>query len=110
HEVALRWSADACVAVVLASDGYPGSYDTGLPIEGLDDVDPGVLVFHAGTRRSDGGGLVTAGGRVLTVSATGATMEQARERAYRNVERIRFAGVHYRRDIGAAQPAAVEGA
>jgi phosphoribosylamine--glycine ligase len=110
HEVALRWSADACVAVVLASGGYPGAYGTGLPIEGLDDVDPGVLVFHAGTRRSSGGGLVTAGGRVLTVSATGATMEQARERAYRNVERIRFAGVHYRRDIGAAQPAAVEGA
>ncbi|MBI4571064.1 MAG: phosphoribosylamine--glycine ligase, partial [Chloroflexi bacterium] len=97
HEVALRWSADACVAVVLASGGYPGAYDTGLPIEGLDGVDPGVLVFHAGTRRSNGGGLVTAGGRVLTVSATGATMEQARERAYRNVERIRFAGVHYRR-------------
>ena len=105
HEADLRWSNDACVAVVLASGGYPGDYETGLPIDGIDDVDPDVRVFHAGTRRRDDGTLVTSGGRVLTVAATGATMEAAREKAYRNAERIRFEGVHYRRDIG-AQPAA----
>ncbi len=110
HEIELRWSDEACVGVVLASGGYPGAYQTGLPIDGLADLDSGVLVFHAGTRRADDGPIVTAGGRVLTVAATGATMEDARRTAYRNVERIRFEGVHYRRDIGAAQPAAVKGA
>ena len=101
HEIDLAWSDEACVGVVLASGGYPGSYETGFPIHGLDDVDPGVMVFHAGTRRDGGGQLVTAGGRVLTVVARGATMAAAREKAYRNVERIHFEGVHYRRDIGA---------
>jgi phosphoribosylamine--glycine ligase len=96
----VEWSEEACVGVVLASGGYPGSYDTGFPIEGLDEVDRDVQVFHAGTKRRDDGALVTAGGRVLTVVATGATLVEAREKAYRNVERIRFQGVHYRRDIG----------
>ena len=105
-EVELGWSAGACVAVVLASGGYPGDYQTGLPIEGLSDLDPDVLVFQAGTRRAEDGMLVTAGGRVLTVAATGPTMAEAREKAYRNVECIRFQGMHYRRDIGAAQSAA----
>ncbi len=104
HEVELRWSAEACVAVVLASGGYPGEYETGLPIEGLADLDPDVVAFHAGTRLQDGA-LVTAGGRVLTVSARGATLGEARTKAYRNVERIRFEGLHYRRDIGAATQA-----
>jgi phosphoribosylamine--glycine ligase len=96
----VEWSEDACVGVVLASGGYPGSYETGLPIEGLDEVDADVQVFHAGTKRREDGVVVTAGGRVLTVVATGATLADAREKAYRNVERIRFQGVHYRRDIG----------
>lgn len=99
-EVQVEWSDDACVGVVLASGGYPGQYETGFPIEGLDDVDDDVLIFHAGTRREDDGTLVTAGGRILTVVATGRTMAEAREKAYRNVERIRFQGMHYRRDIG----------
>jgi phosphoribosylamine--glycine ligase len=107
HEVELRWSDEACVAVVLASGGYPGDYATGLPIEGLSDIDPDVQVFHAGTRRADDGSLVTGGGRVLTVSGRGATMEDARAKAYANVERIRFDGVHYRRDIGAPKATAV---
>jgi phosphoribosylamine--glycine ligase len=105
HETELRWSDQACVAVAMASGGYPGPYETGLPVEGIEDVEPGVCVFHAGTR-SEGGRLVTGGGRVLTVAATGATMEAAREKAYRNVERIRFEGAHYRRDIGAPRAAA----
>ena len=99
--VDLRWSDDACVGVVLASGGYPGSYETGLPIDGLDDLDPDVLVFHAGTAEGDDGRLVTAGGRVLTVSALGPDLEAARNKAYANVERIRFDRMHYRRDIGA---------
>jgi phosphoribosylamine--glycine ligase len=101
-EVDLRWSDDACVGVVLASGGYPGAHEAGLPIEGLADLDPDVQVFHAGTRRADGGALVTAGGRVLTVAASAPTLEAARAKAYRNVERIRFPGMHYRRDIAAA--------
>jgi phosphoribosylamine--glycine ligase len=106
-EVELRWSNEACVAVVLASGGYPGAYATGLPIEGLVDLDPDVQAFHAGTKRADDGSLATGGGRVLTLSARGATMEEARAKAYRNVERIRFEGVHYRRDIGAPKAQAV---
>jgi phosphoribosylamine---glycine ligase len=99
----VEWSEDACVGVVLASGGYPGSYETGFPIEGLDEVDADVQVFHAGTKRREDGVVVTAGGRVLTVVATGATLSAAREKAYRNVRHIRFQGVHYRRDIGATR-------
>jgi phosphoribosylamine--glycine ligase len=108
HEIELRWSEQACVGIVIASGGYPGSYKTGLPIEGLDDLDPDVLVFHAGTARDSSGVLATAGGRVLTVSAMGDSTEAAREKAYRNIERIRFEGAHYRRDVGATA-AAVRG-
>jgi len=106
HEVELRWSNEACVAIVLASGGYPGAYETGFAIDGLDDVDPDVIVFHAGTSRADDGSLVTAGGRVLCVVASGDTMDAAREKAYRNVERIRFEGMHYRRDIAAPRAVA----
>jgi phosphoribosylamine--glycine ligase len=84
----------------MASGGYPGSYATGLPITGLEDVDDDVVVFHAGTRRREDGTVVTAGGRVLGVTATGPTLEAARQKAYANVERIHFEGAHYRRDIG----------
>ena len=108
--IELQWSSDACVGVVLASGGYPGPYEKGLPIEGLADLEAGVLVFHAGTARRDDGALVTAGGRVLTVVAMGATLADAREKAYRNVDRIRFEGRHFRRDIGAASPAPARGA
>ncbi len=107
HEIDLRWSGEACVGVVLASAGYPGPYEKGYPIEGLDDLDKDILVFHAGTTRKDDGALVTAGGRVLTLVASGSTMDAARGKAYRNVERVRFQGMHYRRDIGAARAAAV---
>ena len=94
----LSWSPSASVGVVLASRGYPGSYARDYPIDGLGRVEQGVLVFHAGTA-SDPSGYVTAGGRVLTVVATGQTMADARERAYRNAERIRFEGVSYRKDL-----------
>jgi phosphoribosylamine--glycine ligase len=98
--VDVRWRPQASVCVVLASAGYPGPYETGLPITGVEDVDPGVQVFHAGTRREDGR-LLTNGGRVLNVVALGSDLEDARRKAYANVARISFPGMHYRRDIGA---------
>lgn len=95
-----RWSRDCAVGVVVASGGYPGPYRTGLPISGLDSVDPGTLVFHAGTRLDPGSGsLVTAGGRVLTVVARAPTLEEARERARAGAARVAFPGAFHRRDI-----------
>jgi len=99
----VRWSDDAAVTVMLASGGYPGAYETGKPISGLDDVDRDVTVFHAGTKRDASGALVTNGGRVLAVSATAPTLPEARDRVYRNIARIHFDGMHYRTDIGAAE-------
>jgi phosphoribosylamine--glycine ligase len=94
---------DACVTVVLASEGYPADPRTGDAIDGLDDaaaVD-GAIVFHAGTRR-DGDVIRTAGGRVLAVTATGATVDAARASAYLAADRISWPGCQYRRDIAAA--------
>ena len=99
-KVDVRWSPRPSVCVVMASGGYPGAYQTGLPIAGLEDVDSDVVVFHAGTKRNAAGQLVTAGGRVLGVTATGDTLVDARRKAYANVQRIGFEGAHYRRDIG----------
>ncbi|MEX2554142.1 MAG: phosphoribosylamine--glycine ligase [Actinomycetota bacterium] len=95
-----RWTDDACVVVVLASGGYPGRYQTGVPIDGIDAVERmrGVEVFHAGTDRRKGR-IVTAGGRVLGVSALGSDLAVARDRAYQAVASIRFDGMHYRKDI-----------
>ena len=90
------------VCVVLASGGYPGAHKTGLPIDGLDAVDgmDGVVVFHAGTK-AQGGGVVTAGGRVLGVtSMKGGSLREAISCAYEAVKRIRFEGMHFRKDIG----------
>jgi phosphoribosylamine--glycine ligase len=89
---------NAVVSVVLASAGYPGPYDRGIPIS-LGDLPPGVKVFHAGTATSDGR-LVTAGGRVLCVTATASTLEDARRLAYQGVAQVDFAGVQFRSDIG----------
>ena len=101
HEMTLRWSKEASVCVVIASGGYPKNYRTGYPISGLDEVAdlPDVQVFHAGTALKDGM-IVTAGGRVLGVSAWGDTLTQAINRAYCAVERIHFRGQHFRHDIG----------
>ncbi len=97
-QVEIAWDERAAACVVLASGGYPGSYRTGLPIEGLDKVRD-ALVFHAGTKAEDGR-ILTAGGRVLGVTALGDTLDAAIANAYRAVEDIRFEGMHYRRDIG----------
>jgi phosphoribosylamine--glycine ligase len=103
REVVPRWKSGAAATVVAASAGYPGSYATGLPIDGLEQATalPGVIVFHAGTRRGADGRLVTAGGRVLNVTGTGPDLPTALERAYAGITAIHFPGMHYRRDIGA---------
>ena len=90
----------AAVCVVLASGGYPRSFEKGFPIQGLEDVagDPDVVVFHAGTKRRDGR-FVTNGGRVLGVTARGRDVAEARSRAYAATDRITFPGRHLRRDI-----------
>jgi phosphoribosylamine---glycine ligase len=92
------WSARSSVGVVLASHGYPGTYQTGHPIDGLGAIERDVFVFHGGTSATPAG-YVTAGGRVLTLVALGDSIGEARDRAYRNVERIRFQGMSYRRDL-----------
>ncbi len=93
--------ADAAVCVVMASDGYPRSYEIGKPISGLDSMadDPNVVVFHAGTGRDEDGDLLTAGGRVLGVTGRGASVREARDRSYAACEAIHFEGAHWRRDI-----------
>ena len=109
HQVEVEWSEQACVAVVLASGGYPEEYQTGFPISGLGQLEEDVLVFHAGTELTSIGSVVTSGGRVLTVAALGDTLTEARAKAYRNVQRVHFSLRHYRRDIAApAQEARVQ--
>ncbi len=100
-ETEFRWKPGASACVVAASQGYPGSYTVGYPITGLDDAAkvPAVEVFHAGTTW-DGATYRTAGGRVLGVTATGATLGEALGSAYPAMERISFEGMVYRRDIG----------
>lgn len=99
----LTWSNAWAVAVVLASEGYPGAYEKGKVILGIDEAEalPDVTVFHAGTVLNADGELVTAGGRVLNVVALGDTFEEARERAYEACDLINFEGKQLRRDIGA---------
>ena len=95
----IEWSPDACVGVVMASGGYPGSYRTGFPVQGMDSVNADVLVFHAGTKLGDDGTIRTDGGRVLTVVGVGKDMAQARNKVYDNLPRISFEGCYYRKDI-----------
>jgi len=103
-DLEVRFTGDASVTVVLATEGYPAAPRKGDPIEGLEDAAtvPGVTVFHAGTARSGDGRVVTAGGRVLDVTAVGPTIGEARARAYDAAGRITWPGIQYRRDIAAA--------
>ena len=96
----IRWKPEPAVCVVLASKGYPGKYETGKTIRGLDELkkENDVFAFHAGTAFQDGA-VVTSGGRVLGVTALGADIRGAKERAYRAIEKIQFEGMHYRKDI-----------
>jgi phosphoribosylamine--glycine ligase len=97
----LRWSAGASACVVASSAGYPGSYKTGLPIQGLSKAEqvPGVHVFHSGSKQL-GNQLVTNGGRVLGVTAAASSLDEALDRAYQAIAQIQFDGIYYRRDIG----------
>ncbi len=99
-----EWSRDPAITVILASGGYPGSYETGKKIEGVDlakgvEIDEGICLFHAGTKK-DGDTLVTGGGRVLAVTGIGQNLKAAIERTYKAVDGIKFEGMHYRKDIG----------
>ena len=100
-ETPLRWSHGASACVVASSAGYPGSYQVGFPVSGLSTAAqvPGVEVFHSGTSRV-GSQILTGGGRVLGVSASGESLEQALSRAYQALAEIEFEGIYYRRDIG----------
>jgi len=97
----VRWSDDSTVCIVAASGGYPGDFERGKPISGLDEASAtdGVVIFHAGTTRDAQGRLVTSGGRVLGVTARGASVEAARAKAYEAIASLHFDGLHYRRDI-----------
>ncbi|MEK9195787.1 MAG: phosphoribosylglycinamide synthetase C domain-containing protein, partial [Patescibacteria group bacterium] len=97
----VQWKSGYAVTVVLASGGYPKKYETGLPISGIDEAEKidNVVVFHAGTKKN-GDTYLTAGGRVLNVTATGSTLDEALATAYKAVDLIHFEGMHYRTDIG----------
>lgn len=100
-EIDIEWSGDCSACVVMASGGYPESYKKGIEMFGMDDNGQveGATVYHAGTKYSDGK-FYTNGGRVLGVTATGKTLDEALEKAYAAVEKISFDGAHYRHDIG----------
>ena len=100
-EIDIEWSDDCSACVVMASGGYPESYKKGIEMFGMDDNGQveGATVYHAGTKYSDGK-FYTNGGRVLGVTATGKTLDEALEKAYAAVEKISFDGAHYRHDIG----------
>lgn len=99
-KINVEWYEEAAVCVVMASGGYPEGYEKGKVITGLEKVPEDVLVFHAGTKK-DKGQIVTNGGRVLGVTALGKDLQGAINKAYQGVEKIDFAGMHYRKDIGA---------
>ena len=105
-ETPVRWSNESWVGVVLASEGYPGAYETGFEIAGLPSPSAERVVFHAGTR-TVGGKIVTAGGRVATAAARGDTIEEARREAYNLAREIDFANAYYRMDIAAGVPNAL---
>ncbi len=101
NKIQIEWNKCACVCVVAASGGYPGSYEKGKEISGLDKVKGmgDVMVFHAGTKKENGK-ILTAGGRVLGVTALGGDIKQAIDKSYEAMDKITFEGMHYRTDIG----------
>lgn len=99
ENVEVKWKDKAAVCVIMSSAGYPGPYEKGEVIYGLDQVVHPTIIFHAGTAEKDGE-IITNGGRVLGITAIGETLKEARELAYQSVEKVSFNGAHYRRDIG----------
>ena len=98
-QVNVKWKEDHVACLVLASGGYPGSYEKGKVITGLKDVDDDIIVFHAGTALKDGQ-VVTNGGRVLNICALGDSLEETRDKVYKAAEVIDFEGKYFRKDIG----------
>lgn len=94
----IKWKDEACLTVIMCSGGYPDSYEKGKVITGLEDVDSDIIVFHNGTKKEEK--LLTNGGRVLSVTSLAPTLKEAREKAYKNVEKIKFDKAYYRKDIG----------
>lgn len=101
QQIPLKWKPQSACGVVLYSQGYPGEYQSGFPITGIDKVNnqPETMVYHAGTKTQDPDALVTAGGRVLTVTALGDTLSESIEKAYQGIECIHFDGATFRKDI-----------
>lgn len=99
ENIEVKWKDKAAVCVIMSSAGYPGPYEKGEVIYGLDQVVNPSIIFHAGTAEKDGE-IITSGGRVLGVTAVGETLKEARELAYQSVEKVSFNGAHYRTDIG----------
>ena len=102
NQVDVKWSDDYALCLVLSSAGYPNSYEKGKVITGFDKVDNDIVVFHAGTSVKDGN-IVTSGGRVLNICATGSSLEDVREKAYKAANQINFDGKYCRKDIGLAK-------
>ncbi len=105
----IEWNPGYAATIILASGGYPDSYEKGFPITGIEEAEkvPGVVVFHAGTTYDRlTKSVITSGGRVLSVSAVGATLQEALNRAYEGISKIHFEGMYFRRDIGAKTLAA----
>lgn len=101
--VSLNWSSDPAMVVVMASNGYPGTYEKGTVIQNLEEAEhvaPSVKIFHAGTALDSDGNFIATGGRVLGVTAKGNDLEEAQDRAYQAVRKIYWRGGFYRRDIG----------
>jgi phosphoribosylamine--glycine ligase len=110
HEIEARWNPDYRLCLIAVSGrtkgkkgwykGYPERYKIGLPIQGLERIDPECMVFHSGTGFGDEGQLITTGGRVLCIVSPGKTLKEARGKAYTEMEKVRFEGIYYRSDIG----------
>ena len=98
-QITIKWDERPTVGVILASGGYPGKHEVNKDITGLDDVDDDINVFFAGVKNANGK-LLTAGGRVMAVVGSGETLDEAREKTYKNVGKIKFDNMHYRTDIG----------
>lgn len=99
EDISIDWSEEGTVCVILASEGYPGDYEKGFEIKGLENIPKDLLVFHSGTVENDGK-IVTNGGRVLGIVGRGKTTEEAREKVYRNIDNISFKGAFHRKDVG----------
>jgi len=95
----LIWAEEPCVTVVATSDGYPLKYEKGKEIHGLENLDEDIILFHNGTKKTEDK-IYTNGGRVLSITALGSTIEESRKKAYDNIKRIDFDGMYYRKDIG----------